>query len=150
MHPSPHLNKQSLASHPQLGELHDTEQWLKTKKLDELSAHDMRQLKQRGFSDSQIARAVGSDMMTGEHRAAGGGKGRDASVLLWPSCCQGVQMRGDGAAAMRQLRILDRVTLHMVQPALASLRSCPCSRSSQRTQGAGRGGIHEARGHLRR
>jgi carbamoyl-phosphate synthase large subunit len=49
---------------PQLGELHDTEQWLKTKKLEEVSAHDMRQLKQRGFSDSQIARAVGSDMMT--------------------------------------------------------------------------------------
>ena len=76
IHPSPHLNKQSLASHPQLGELHDTEQWLKTKKLEELSAHDMRQLKQRGFSDSQIARAVGSDMMTGEHRAAGWREGQ--------------------------------------------------------------------------
>lgn len=52
----------------QLGELHDTEMWLRTKKLGDLSSNDMRQLKQRGFSDSQIARAVGSDMMTGALR----------------------------------------------------------------------------------
>lgn len=47
----------------QLGELHQTEQWLKTKQLSELSAEDMRQVKQRGFSDSQIARCLGTDMM---------------------------------------------------------------------------------------
>lgn len=61
----------SPALHPQLGELHEVEQWLKTKKLEELSAHDMRQVKQRGFSDSQIARAMGSDMMTGGCRGGG-------------------------------------------------------------------------------
>lgn len=50
----------------QLGELHQTEQWLKTKKLSELSAEDMRQVKSRGFSDTQIARCLGTDMMAGE------------------------------------------------------------------------------------
>jgi carbamoyl-phosphate synthase large subunit len=47
----------------QLGELHEVEVWLKGKKLEELSATDMLQVKRRGFSDAQIARAVGSDMM---------------------------------------------------------------------------------------
>jgi carbamoyl-phosphate synthase large subunit len=45
----------------QLGELHATEEWLKTKTLEGLSAVDWREVKQRGFSDAQIARAVGAD-----------------------------------------------------------------------------------------
>lgn len=69
---------------PQLGELHQTELWLKTKKLSDLSAEDMRQVKQRGFSDAQIARCLGSDMMAGGRHdgclgadmMAGGGGGR--------------------------------------------------------------------------
>jgi hypothetical protein len=42
--------------------------WMRGKKLEELSAVDLLQLKKRGFSDAQIAMAVGSDMMTGELR----------------------------------------------------------------------------------
>lgn len=37
-------------------ELFDIEQWAKTKKLSELSADDMTNIKQKGFSDSQLAR----------------------------------------------------------------------------------------------
>lgn len=33
--------------------------WLKTKKLADLDAVDFKELKSRGFSDSQIGRAVG-------------------------------------------------------------------------------------------
>lgn len=43
----------------QLGELHRVELWLKQKKLDDLTEMDLYELKRRGFSDSQIARAVG-------------------------------------------------------------------------------------------
>lgn len=43
----------------QLGELHRVEEWLKGKKLEDLTSVDFLQVKQRGFSDSQIARAVG-------------------------------------------------------------------------------------------
>ena len=46
--------------------------WLRGKQLAELSAVDWLQLKKRGFSDSQIARAIGSDMMTGEGAWVGG------------------------------------------------------------------------------
>ena len=52
----------------QLAELYATEEWLKTQSLADLSAEDMLQIKKRGFSDSQIARAVGRDAM--EVRAA--------------------------------------------------------------------------------
>lgn len=44
----------------QLAELHETEAWLRTRRLDDLSADDLRELKRRGFSDPQIARDVGS------------------------------------------------------------------------------------------
>lgn len=44
-------------------ELHDIEMWLRTKSLKELNADDMTQLKQHGFSDSQIARFTGSTFM---------------------------------------------------------------------------------------
>lgn len=47
----------------QLGELHRVETWLKGKKLEELSPAEFRQVKQRGFSDSQIGRAVGADAL---------------------------------------------------------------------------------------
>lgn len=39
--------------------LHETEEWLRTRKLADLSAEDFLQTKKRGFSDPQIARAVG-------------------------------------------------------------------------------------------
>ena len=41
----------------------------------------MLELKRRGFSDSQIARAVGSDMMTGEVPGADWQAGRSAQHL---------------------------------------------------------------------
>ncbi|KAK9816811.1 hypothetical protein WJX72_005323 [[Myrmecia] bisecta] len=44
----------------QFVELHETEQWLKTMKLEELTYEDMLQTKKRGFSDPQIARFTGS------------------------------------------------------------------------------------------
>lgn len=40
----------------------------------------MRQLKRRGFSDSQIARVVGSDLMTGE-AGAGAGAGKTRTMM---------------------------------------------------------------------
>lgn len=36
----------------------------------------MRQVKQRGFSDSQIARCLGTDMMAGERSAGAAAAGR--------------------------------------------------------------------------
>eukprot|EP00879_Flechtneria_rotunda_P008192 GHRR01008582.1.p1 GENE.GHRR01008582.1~~GHRR01008582.1.p1 ORF type:complete len:946 (+),score=318.01 GHRR01008582.1:215-3052(+) len=47
----------------QLEELHNTEVWLHEQKLESLSADDMREIKSRGFSDAQIARATGSSML---------------------------------------------------------------------------------------
>ncbi|KAK9835186.1 hypothetical protein WJX81_004384 [Elliptochloris bilobata] len=44
----------------QLGELHQTEAWLRTQSLGGLSAADLLQVKRRGFSDPQIAKAVGA------------------------------------------------------------------------------------------
>ena len=44
----------------QLGELHQTESWLRGQSLDALSAADLVQIKRRGFSDPQIAKAVGA------------------------------------------------------------------------------------------
>jgi carbamoyl-phosphate synthase large subunit len=46
----------------QLGELHQCEEWLKGQTLESLSYVDMLNLKQRGFSDPQIARAVGEQL----------------------------------------------------------------------------------------
>ena len=43
----------------QFGELHQTEEWLKTQSFDSISAEDMYQVKRRGFSDPQIARCLG-------------------------------------------------------------------------------------------
>jgi len=44
----------------QMQELHDAECWLKARKLTDISREDMAETKARGFSDSQIARCVGS------------------------------------------------------------------------------------------
>ena len=43
----------------QFAELHAAEQWLKTQTLDSISYDDLLATKQRGFSDVQIARAMG-------------------------------------------------------------------------------------------
>jgi len=43
----------------QLGELHKVDVWLKTKKLEDLTEVDFIELKQRGFSDDQIAISLG-------------------------------------------------------------------------------------------
>ena len=45
----------------QLGEIHKVDVWLQTKKLDELTEVDWLEVKKRGFSDEQIAAAVGSE-----------------------------------------------------------------------------------------
>ncbi len=44
----------------QLGELHQTVAWLTGQQLGGLSADDLVQVKRRGFSDPQIAKAVGA------------------------------------------------------------------------------------------
>ena len=44
----------------QLGELHQAETWLRSQSLDALSTADLVQVKRRGFSDPQIAKAVGA------------------------------------------------------------------------------------------
>ena len=43
----------------QLGELHKVDEWIKTKKLEELTEVDFKEIKQRGFSDEQIAFSLG-------------------------------------------------------------------------------------------
>ncbi|KAG2424433.1 hypothetical protein HXX76_014486 [Chlamydomonas incerta] len=47
----------------QLRELFDVSLWLKEKKLTDIGAEDMTWVKQKGFSDSQIARYTGSGLM---------------------------------------------------------------------------------------
>lgn len=47
----------------QLRELHQAEQWLQTKGLNDISRDDFIQTKKRGFSDLQISR------LTGQHRS---------------------------------------------------------------------------------
>ena len=44
----------------QLWELHQAETWLKTQSLTDLRPEDLLQVKKRGFSDIQIARATGA------------------------------------------------------------------------------------------
>ena len=44
----------------QLAELHQAEQWLKSKKLADISKEDLIQAKRRGFSDIQIATTTGA------------------------------------------------------------------------------------------
>ena len=46
----------------QLHDLHTTELWLRTQTLEDLTPTDWLQLKRKGFSDSQIARATGADV----------------------------------------------------------------------------------------
>lgn len=58
----------------QLWELHQTETWLKTQSLGDIDAENMRQIKQRGFSDVQIAKCTGAPQvrwptMAGQFRA---------------------------------------------------------------------------------
>jgi len=45
----------------QMKDLHDVEVWMRSKKLVELTEVDFREIKQRGFSDAQIARAVNAN-----------------------------------------------------------------------------------------
>jgi carbamoyl-phosphate synthase large subunit len=45
----------------QMKDLHEVEVWMRGKKLVELTEVDFREIKQRGFSDAQIARAVNAD-----------------------------------------------------------------------------------------
>jgi hypothetical protein len=52
-------------------QVHMTEQWLATKKLGEVSAEEMQQLKSRGFSDAQIGRLTG------------GGRGLALELASW-------------------------------------------------------------------
>lgn len=49
----------------QLWELHQTETWLKTQSLTDIDAENMRQIKQRGFSDVQIAKCTGAPQVEG-------------------------------------------------------------------------------------
>ncbi|GAX74736.1 hypothetical protein CEUSTIGMA_g2183.t1 [Chlamydomonas eustigma] len=47
----------------QLKEVWEQQSWLKSQKLESLDSTDFQELKSRGFSDSQIARNLGVDMM---------------------------------------------------------------------------------------
>jgi carbamoyl-phosphate synthase large subunit len=63
----------------QLSELHTVSSWLGSQKLGDLTADDWVQLKKRGFSDQQIARAIGKsgfvhDAACYSHRAGKLGK----------------------------------------------------------------------------
>ena len=74
----------------QLGQLHQTETWLKTQSLERLSAEDLLQVKRRGFSDPQIAKAVGAPRP--RHTCAGAGCRLHASNRLRCfRCCNGLQ-----------------------------------------------------------
>lgn len=53
----------------QLAELHQVEEWLKNKKLEDLTEVDWKELKKRGFSDAQIGCAVGETDMLAVRRA---------------------------------------------------------------------------------
>jgi carbamoyl-phosphate synthase large subunit len=44
----------------QLQELHDAENWVRSRKLGDISKEDMQQIKTRGFSDAQIAACTGA------------------------------------------------------------------------------------------
>jgi len=44
----------------QLQELHDAENWVRARKLTDISREDMQQIKTRGFSDAQIAACTGA------------------------------------------------------------------------------------------
>lgn len=44
----------------QFRELHNTEEWMKTKSLGDFSTEELIQIKKRGFSDPQIAMATGA------------------------------------------------------------------------------------------
>ena len=68
----------------QLRELHEVECWMKTKKLDDFSERDFREIKQRGFSDAQIAMAVGADQAA--VRAARTAKGVVPSMKRVDTC----------------------------------------------------------------
>ena len=43
----------------QLAELHQAEQWIKSKSLNDISRDDFIQVKKRGFSDIQVSRLTG-------------------------------------------------------------------------------------------
>lgn len=46
-----------------LRQLHETEQWMRSKALGDFTAEDMIEIKKRGYSDLQIARFCGADQM---------------------------------------------------------------------------------------
>lgn len=57
----------------QLRELHETETWVKTQKLEQLSEEDMWQVKKRGYSDLQVAKFTG-------------GVARQSDTACWQPC----------------------------------------------------------------
>jgi carbamoyl-phosphate synthase large subunit len=68
----------------QLRELHEVECWMKTKTLEDFSERDFLEIKQRGFSDAQIALAVGTDQLA--VRAARTAKGVVPSMKRVDTC----------------------------------------------------------------
>ena len=60
----------------QLSEIHQAEQWIKSKALDEISKDDFIQTKKRGFSDIQISRITGKKKSQSIHSNANDGSSR--------------------------------------------------------------------------
>ena len=68
----------------QLGELHAVDVWMRSMKLDDLTHLDLTNIKQRGYSDAQIAEATGTDQYT--VRAARIAKGVVPSMKRVDTC----------------------------------------------------------------
>ena len=68
----------------QLRELYEVECWMKTKTLEDFSERDFLEIKRRGFSDAQIALAVGTDQLA--VRAARTAKGVVPSMKRVDTC----------------------------------------------------------------
>ena len=88
----------------QLGELHAAEQWMRTRGLADLGAEDFLQIKKRGFSDVQIARAVGARICfftcnrhcLAQHRSA-------HSAHISYAQCPWLSSQSGGAACMQRV-----------------------------------------------
>ena len=66
----------------QFRELHNTEEFMKTKKLGEFTTEELIQIKKRGFSDPQIATATGNfSFSTCSKLGMGGGKVNKGGLL---------------------------------------------------------------------
>ena len=147
----------------QFWEMHQAESWLKTQKLEDISAFDMLQAKKRGFSDSQIARFTGVHATSpvcstaclpasnmGDASNARGVMHRMAFVRVLyvaTDCCARTypQMQGLVVAPSCDAVLIER-RLRFV-PLACRVEAAGCAGAAE---GAGRHCVVPARGHVRR